>query len=422
MRFGATFKIAFRALRRNKLRSVLTALGIIIGVGAVIAMVGIGNGAKAQVEAQIASLGENVILIFSGSTTSSGIRTGWGGAGTLKIEDADAIRREVPGIVNVSEEVVSNSQIASGNQNWFTRIYGESAEYLDIRQWALSDGAPFTDQDVRSANKVCVIGATTASQIFGTADAVGQALRIKNVPFTVTGVLTRKGLSTQGVDQDDVVIMPFTTAMKRVAGGTTLRNINVQVGDAKDLALAQQQIIDLLRQRHNIRAGRDDDFTVRNQQEIADAQTAATDVMTGLLAAIAGVSLIVGGIGIMNIMLVSVTERTREIGTRMAVGAHGRDILTQFLMESSSAWSDRKRFRRSSIGPRLSHRARSSWLFSLAPPSEFSLGFIRRAKQRSSTRSKRCATNKTDTELDRINRIYWIASETRMPCEPLFIL
>jgi putative ABC transport system permease protein len=336
MRFGATFKIAFRALRRNKLRSVLTALGIIIGVGAVIAMVGIGNGAKAQVEAQIASLGENVILIFSGSTTSSGIRTGWGGAGTLKIEDADAIRREVPGIVNVSEEVVSNSQIASGNQNWFTRIYGESAEYLDIRQWALADGAPFTDQDVRSANKVCIIGATTATQIFGSADAVGQALRIKNVPFTVTGVLTRKGLSTQGVDQDDVVIMPFTTAMKRVAGGTTLRNINVQVGDAKDLALAQQQIIDLLRQRHNIRAGRDDDFTVRNQQEIADAQTAATDVMTGLLAAIAGVSLIVGGIGIMNIMLVSVTERTREIGTRMAVGAHGRDILTQFLIEAVS--------------------------------------------------------------------------------------
>src|SRR6202011_3213604 len=336
MRVGPTFKIAFRALRRNKLRSVLTALGIIIGVGAVIAMVGIGNGAKAQVEAQIASLGENVILIFSGSTTSSGIRTGWGGAGTLKIEDAEAVRREVPGIVNVSEEVVSNSQIASGNQNWFTRIYGESAEYLDIRQWALADGAPFTDQDVRSANKVCVIGATTASQIFGSSDAVGQALRIKNVPFTVTGVLTRKGLSTQGVDQDDVVIMPFTTAMKRVAGGTTLRNINVQVGDAKDLALAQQQIIDLLRQRHNIRAGRDDDFTVRNQQEIADAQTAATDVMTGLLAAIAGVSLIVGGIGIMNIMLVSVTERTREIGTRMAVGAHGRDILTQFLIEAVS--------------------------------------------------------------------------------------
>ncbi|HAK07136.1 MAG TPA: multidrug ABC transporter substrate-binding protein [Spartobacteria bacterium] len=336
MLVGRTFKIAFRALQRNKMRSVLTALGIIIGVGAVIAMVGIGNGAKAQVEAQIASLGQNVILIFSGSTTASGIRTGWGGAGTLKIEDAEAIRREVPGVTAVSEEVVSNSQIAAGNQNWFTRIYGESAEYLDIRQWPLVDGAPFTPQDVRSANKVCVIGSTTASQIFGGSDAIGQILRIKNVPFTVTGVLTRKGLSTQGVDQDDVVIMPYTSAMKRVAGGTTLRNINVQVGDAKDLTVAQQQIIDLLRQRHNILAGRDDDFTVRNQEEIAEAATATADVMTGLLFAIACVSLVVGGIGIMNIMLVSVTERTREIGTRMAVGAHGSDILTQFLIEAVS--------------------------------------------------------------------------------------
>jgi putative ABC transport system permease protein len=336
MQITRTFKIAFRALRRNKMRSVLTALGIIIGVGAVIAMVGIGNGAKAQVEAQIASLGQNVILIFSGSTTSSGIRTGWGGAGTLKIEDAEAIRREVPGVIAVSEEVVSNAQIASGNQNWFTRIYGESAEYLDIRQWPLADGATFTPQDVRSANKVCVIGATTASQIFGVQDVLGQVLRIKNVPFTITGVLTRKGLSTQGVDQDDVVIMPYTSAMKRVAGGTTLRNINVQVADAKDLAVAQQQIIDLLRQRHNIRPGRDDDFTVRNQEEIAEAATATADVMTGLLFAIACVSLVVGGIGIMNIMLVSVTERTREIGTRMAVGAHGSDILTQFLIEAVS--------------------------------------------------------------------------------------
>lgn len=336
MRIVPTFKIAFRALRRNKLRSVLTALGIIIGVGAVIAMNGIGNGAKAQVEAQIASLGQNIILIFSGSTTTSGIRTGWGGAGTLKIEDAEAIRREVPGISAVSEEVVSSAQVAAGNQNWFTRIYGESDDYLDIRQWPLTDGAPFTSQDVRSANKVCVIGATTASQVFGSEDAIGQILRIKNVPFTVTGILMRKGLSSQGVDQDDIVIMPYTSAMKRVAGGTTLRNINVQVANAKDLGIAQQEIIDLLRQRHNIRPGRDDDFTVRNQQEIADAATATTDVMTGLLAAIAGVSLVVGGIGIMNIMLVSVTERTREIGTRMAVGAHGRDILTQFLIEAIS--------------------------------------------------------------------------------------
>ena len=336
MRVGSTINVAFRALRRNKLRSALTALGIIIGVAAVIAMVGIGNGAKAQVEAQIASLGQNIILVFSGSTTSSGIRTGWGGAGTLKIEDAEAIRREVSGVTAASEEVVSTTQVAAGNQNWFTRIYGESADYLDIRQWPLTDGAPFTPQDVRSANKVCVIGRTTATQIYGNDDPIGQVLRVKNVPFTITGVLTPKGLSAQGVDQDDIVIMPYTSAMKRVAGGTTLRNINVQVGDANQMDGAQKQIIDLLRQRHNIRPGRDDDFTVRSQQEIADAATATTNVMTGLLGAIAGVSLVVGGIGIMNIMLVSVTERTREIGTRMAVGAHGRDILTQFLIEAIS--------------------------------------------------------------------------------------
>ncbi len=334
MRIAPTFSVALRALRRNKLRSVLTALGIIIGVGAVIAMVGIGNGAKAQVEAQIASLGQNVILIFSGSTTSSGIRTGWGGAGTLKIEDAEAIRREVPGVIGVSEEVVSTTQVAAGNQNWFTRIYGESADYFDIRQWPLADGAPFTPQDVRSANKVCVIGRTTATQIYGNENPIGQILRIKEVPFTITGVLTPKGLSTQGVDQDDIVIMPYPSAMKRVIGGTNLRNINVQIGDAQQLEPAQQQIVSLLRQRHNIRPGRDDDFTVRNQQEIAQAATETSRVLTLLLGAIAGVSLVVGGIGIMNIMLVSVTERTREIGVRMAVGAHGSDILTQFLIEA----------------------------------------------------------------------------------------
>jgi putative ABC transport system permease protein len=334
MRIGSTVNVAFRALRRNKLRSFLTALGIIIGVAAVIAMVGIGNGAKAQVEAQIASLGENVILIFSGSTTSSGIRTGWGNAGTLKIEDAEAIRREVPGVIAVSEEIRSATQVAAGNQNWLTQLLGESADYLDIRQWQLADGASFTRQDVRSANKVCVIGRTTATQVFGNDDPVGQVLRIKNVPFVVTGVLTSKGLSALGSDQDDVVIMPYTSAMKRVVGGTTLRSINVQVGDARQLPAAQQQIVSLLRQRHNIRPGKDDDFTVRGQQEIADMATAQSKTMTVLLGAIAGVSLIVGGIGIMNIMLVSVTERTREIGVRLAVGAHGRDILSQFLIEA----------------------------------------------------------------------------------------
>ena len=334
MKVESTFKIAFRALRRNKLRSVLTALGIIIGVGAVIAMVSIGNGAKAQVEQQIASLGENVILIFSGSVTSSGIRTGWGSAGTLKIEDAEAIRREVSGVIAVSEEVISTRQVSAGNQNWFTRVYGESPEYFDIRQWPLSNGASFTGQDVRSSNKVCVIGRTTASQVFGSEDPIGQVLRIQGVPFLVTGVLTPKGLSPQGTDQDDIVIMPYTSAMKRVIGGSTLRGINIQVASPNDLAPAQQQITELLRQRHNIRAGRDDDFTVRNQQEIAETATATSRIMALLLGAIASVSLIVGGIGIMNIMLVSVTERTREIGVRLAVGAHGRDILTQFLIEA----------------------------------------------------------------------------------------
>jgi putative ABC transport system permease protein len=336
VRIESTFSIAFRALRRNKMRSVLTALGIIIGVAAVIAMVGIGNGAKAQVEAQIASLGQNIIIVSSGSTTASGIRTGWGGAGTLKLEDADAIRREVTGVTSVSEEVISTTQVAAGNQNWFTRIFGESAEYFDLKQWPLEEGAPFTPQDVRSANKVCVIGRTTATEIFGNDNPIGQILRIKNVPFVITGILTSRGFTTQGIDQDDIVVMPFTSAMKRVLGGTTLRNINVQVGDAKQMTPAQQEIIALLRQRHNIRPGHDDDFTVRTQQEIAEAATATTAVMTILLGSIAGVSLVVGGIGIMNIMLVSVTERTREIGTRLAVGAHGSDILLQFLIEAVS--------------------------------------------------------------------------------------
>jgi putative ABC transport system permease protein len=334
MRLGSTFKVAGRAVRKNKLRSVLTALGIIIGVGAVIAMVSIGNGAKAQVQAQIASLGQNILQVFSGSITASGIRTGFGGAGTLKIEDAEAIRREVPGVVAVSEEVSSTAQVAAGNQNWFTRILGESAEYFDIRQWPIAEGAAYSSQDVRSANKVCVIGHTAAYNIYGDEDPIGQVLRIKGVPFVVTGVLAQKGFSLQGTDQDDVVIMPYTSAMKRVAGGTTLRNINVQIGSEDQIDSAQQQIVSLLRQRHNIRSGRDDDFTVRNQQEVADTANATANVMTGLLFAVACVSLVVGGIGIMNIMLVSVTERTREIGVRLAVGAHGRDILTQFLIEA----------------------------------------------------------------------------------------
>jgi len=334
MRILSTNKIALRALRRNKMRSILTALGIIIGVGAVIAMVSVGNGAKSQVEAQIASLGQNVILVFAGSTNPGGVHTGWGGAGTLKLQDCQAIQREIQQVTVASPEVRGGQQISAGNQNWFTTVLGESAEYLDLRQWPLAAGANFTDEDVRGSKKVAVIGQTVAAQLYGNDNPLGQIIRIRNVPFIVQGVLFPKGLSVMGSDQDDLVVIPFTSAMKRIFGGTTFRSFNVQADNARDINVVQQQIVALLRQRHNIRAGRDDDFAVHNQEEIAAAATATSRVMTLLLAAIASVSLVVGGIGIMNIMLVSVTERTREIGIRMAVGAHGSDILLQFLIEA----------------------------------------------------------------------------------------
>jgi len=334
MRIWATIKIALRALRRNKLRTALTMLGIIIGVGAVIAMVGIGNGAKAQVQARIAALGQNVIQIFSGSINRGGVFTGFGGAGTLTVEDALAIQSEVPGVAAVSPEVRSGAQLSAGENNWSTQIMGESTDYLTIRQWDIADGAMFTEADVRSAAKVCVLGQTTVDRLFPNEDAVGKTIRAKNVPLKVLGVLKRKGASMFGQDQDDTVVVPYTTAMKRFAGVTTLRSITVSASSADELINAQNGITELLRQRHRIQSGRDDDFIIRNQQEISEAASATTETMTALLAGVAVISLIVGGIGIMNIMLVSVTERTREIGIRMAVGARGRDILSQFLIEA----------------------------------------------------------------------------------------
>jgi putative ABC transport system permease protein len=333
-RLLATLKIATRALRRNLLRTLLTMLGMIIGVGAVIAMVGIGNGAKSQIEAQIASMGENVVLVFSGSFSRGGVRSGWGGAGTLTIEDADGILREVQGVIAISPEIRTRAQIAAGSQNWNTSIQGESPEYFDIRHWPIVAGAAFTEQDVRSANKVAVIGKTIADQMYPGENPIGQILRVKNVPFIVVGMLMPKGLSVQGQDQDDLIIVPYTSAMKRVQRVNTLGSIIVQAAKPSLLSPVQQQIIELLRQNHKITPGKDDDFTVRNQQEIAEMATAQSKTMTLLLAAIAMVSLVVGGIGIMNIMLVSVTERTREIGIRMAIGARGRDILLQFLIEA----------------------------------------------------------------------------------------
>jgi putative ABC transport system permease protein len=331
MRVINTILVSLRALRRNTMRSILTALGIIIGVGAVIAMVSIGNGAKSQVEAQVASLGENVITVFPGSFTSGGMRSGWGGASTLSLDDADAIKREVDNVYGVSPEVRDRSQVLANGLNWNTMIMGESPDYPQIRSWKMAEGAMFSDQDVRSVAKVAVIGKTVADQLFPDGDPVGNTIRIRNIPFKVVGVLASKGFNLFGQDQDDTVVIPYTSHLKRVARRPNINSILVQAASAKAIDKVQQDITDLLMQR---RRGREQDFTVRNQVEIAQAATATSDTMTKLLGGIAGVSLIVGGIGIMNIMLVSVTERTREIGIRLAVGAHGRDVLLQFLIEA----------------------------------------------------------------------------------------
>jgi putative ABC transport system permease protein len=331
MRVINTVLVALRALRRNTMRSILTALGIIIGVGAVIAMVSIGNGAKSQVEAQVASLGENVITVFPGSFTSGGMRSGWGGASTLSLDDADAIEREVTGVFGVSPEVRDRAQVLANGLNWNTMVMGESPDYPQIRSWKMGEGAMFTDQDVRSVAKVAVIGKTVVDQLFPDGDPLGETIRIRDIPFKVVGVLASKGFNLFGQDQDDTVVIPYTSHLKRVSHHPNINSILVQAASAKVIAKVQQDITDLLMQR---RKGREQDFTVRNQVEIAQAATATSETMTVLLGAIAGVSLIVGGIGIMNIMLVSVTERTREIGIRLAVGAHGRDVLLQFLIEA----------------------------------------------------------------------------------------
>ncbi|GAB1487802.1 ABC transporter permease [Opitutaceae bacterium] len=331
MRFFNTIIIAIRALRRNKLRSMLTALGIIIGVGAVIATVSIGNGAKSQVEAQVASLGQNIITVFPGSMTTGGMRGGFGTASTLTTDDAEAIQREIGGIVATGPQVSDRQQVLANGLNWNTSITGQSPDFLSIRNWSIAEGSMFTEQDVRSAAKVAVIGQTIADQLFPGADPIGQSVRIRNIPFTILGILNKKGFNTFGQDQDDVILIPYTTAMRRVTRRDRLQQIIVQAASANQMTLIQEDITALLMQR---RPGRDQDFTVRNQLEIAEAATATSKTMTLLLSAIAGVSLVVGGIGIMNIMLVCVTGRTREIGVRLAIGAHGKDILLQFLIES----------------------------------------------------------------------------------------
>lgn len=331
MRLLATTVIALRALRRNKLRSALTALGIIIGVAAVIAMVGIGNGAKTQVEAQVASLGRNVVTVFAGSFSSGGARGGWGSASTLTVEDAEAIRREVAGVVSVSSEVRDRNQVLANGLNWNTEIRGVDVDFLSIRAWDVTEGVMFSEADVKGAGKVCVIGTTVAKQLFPDVDPLGQTLRVRNIPFVVRGVLQSKGFNFFGQDQDDTVLVPYTTHMRRLNRRTTVNSILVEASAPEAMQRIQDDMTALLQQR---RGGREPDFTVRNQLELAQTATATTRVMTGLLGAIAGVSLLVGGIGIMNIMLVSVTERTHEIGIRLAIGATASEVLLQFLVEA----------------------------------------------------------------------------------------
>jgi len=330
-----TLLSALRALKRNKMRSFLTMLGIIIGVGAVIAMLSIGQGAKYSVEQQINALGTNVLIVLPGTQQTGGIRIGAGSVTTLTEEDASAIAKECPSVALVSPGTRSGGQVIAGNQNWATSIEGTGTDYLTIRKWSVAYGDFYTEQDVRSAAKVCVLGKTVADNLFPDGSSpVGQTVRIRNVPFRVLGVLDEKGQNAMGQDQDDIILAPYTTVARRLSWFPYLRQILVSATSQTSIAAAQSQISDLLRMRHKIASYDADDFTIRNQADLVSTATATTDILTVLLASIASVSLLVGGIGIMNIMLVSVTERTREIGIRMSVGARSVDILTQFLIEA----------------------------------------------------------------------------------------
>jgi putative ABC transport system permease protein len=341
MNFLATLAIALRALRVNKLRSALTMLGIIIGVAAVIIMIAVGGGARAQVEAQIKSLGANLMMVFSASPTYTGARAAVGAAHTISEEDAYAIARELPDAVAGAAPVLRGSgQIVAGNSNWSTSFYGVTPEYFEVRDWELAEGRFFEQAEINGAAKVAIIGRTVATNLFGDASPLDQSVRIRTVPLTVIGVLASKGQSPGGSDLDDVLLMPITTARNRVLGATALAksrsvgSIQIKLVEGGDSKLAEEKVRELLRQRHRLQPDQDDDFTLRNMTEILQAREDSSRVMALLLAAVASVSLLVGGIGIMNIMLVSVTERTREIGLRRAVGARAGDILTQFLIEA----------------------------------------------------------------------------------------
>jgi putative ABC transport system permease protein len=334
MKWSALPVIAARDLRRHTLRTLLTALGIIIGVGAVITMVGLGQGASAEVEEQVNRLGQNVVLVFPGSRQLGGVSIGGGSANTLTVEDALAIRDEIPEVVAASPEVRSQRVAVYGNRNWATRVYGQSHDYLQIRQWPIESGEMFTEEHVEQRAMVAVIGQTLVEELFEGSDPIGETIRVRGVPLEVIGILAPKGMSLMGSVQDDIVLVPYSTAFQRISGRSHAMVINVQVYDQAAMGVAQEKITDLLRERHRLAAYQENDFTVQTQEEVAQAATETSRVMTFLLASIAGISLFVGGIGIMNVMLVSVSERTREIGLRLSVGARGRDVLSQFLVES----------------------------------------------------------------------------------------
>jgi len=334
-----TLRLALSALRRNPLRSALTALGVVIGVAAVIAMVSVGAGASAAVQAQIQNLGTNILMVMPGATTVGGVRSGAGGANTLTTGDAKAIARDLADLGHVAWVKRDIAQVAYGNRNWSTGIQGSPPSFLDVRDWRLHAGRSFSQSEEDSAAKVALLGQTVVDNLFAAGeDPLGATIRVKNVPFLVIGVLGRKGQTGWGQDQDDVVIIPFTTAERRVVGTETLGTVNqiiVSLHDAAATDAAEAQIRDLVRTRHRIGEGQEDDFTLRSMREMFEASLVTSRVMSQLLAAIASISLLVGGIGIMNTLLVSVTERTREIGIRLAVGAKARHVLMQFLVEST---------------------------------------------------------------------------------------
>jgi putative ABC transport system permease protein len=336
MNFLMIIRVAFRALQRNKMRAALTMLGIIIGVSAVVAMVSIGQGAQATVQAQIDSIGTNLLFVSAGAQNVGGVRSGTGDSGTntLTVEDLDAIKREVPSVSMITPTVNARGQLVTGNTNWNTSIQGVSEQYPDVRKWPVQSGEFFADSDVRTAARVLVIGQTIADNLFAGADPLGQTIRVQSLPFRVVGVMAKKGQDPQGRDQDDVAFTPYTTVQKKILGSPRLQIAYVSAVSPDATYTAQQQITELLRQRHKLETNEPNDFTVRNMSDIAEAASETNSTMTMLLACIAGVSLLVGGIGIMNIMLVSVTERTREIGIRMAIGARSSAVRSQFLIES----------------------------------------------------------------------------------------